>query len=139
MGEEANNRIPRPISGWKPSTPAVDVSSFDQLLTENPAVAVHFWAEWDAHDQVLDRHIQAVIPKFTERVYFCSCNIDLEENRAFVKQGKFWNIPALLLFSKETKVRRIVGVRPPEELETELEKYLKGEPLTKKPWWRFWS
>src|SRR6516162_3822947 len=104
MGEKTVYDYPRPIPGWKPSTPAVDVSSFEQSLTEHPAVAVHFWATWNGHDQVLDRSIQAIVAQFSGRLAFMSCDADSRENESLRGQCKIAMVPALAVFVKGKQV-----------------------------------
>jgi thiol-disulfide isomerase/thioredoxin len=130
--------IPRPIPGWKPSTPAVTGRELSVLTQRYPAVAVHFWAEWDAHDVAMDERVQAVADQFRGRVHFVSCDVDLPENRELCERAQVVNVPLLQVFVGSRACQAIVGVRSAEDLALEIEKRLR-EPSDRRPWWAFWS
>jgi thioredoxin-like negative regulator of GroEL len=128
---------PRPIPGWTPTTPAVDPASFDQLVSERPAVAVHFWAPWDAHDRTFDRNLAAVAPQFAGRVWFFSCNADLPESLPLCQRCGVVTVPSLAVFVRGQPCRPVVGVRSPEQLAAELNARLSGD-MPKRRWWQWW-
>jgi thioredoxin-like negative regulator of GroEL len=129
---------PRPIPGWIPSTPAVTPACFDGLIAEQPAVAIHFWAPWNASDPTLDRSIQAIAPEFVERVCFRSCNVDLPENQDLCERCGVANVPFLAVFVRGQQRRPISGARSPAQLAKELTARLSLDIPTR-PWWRFWG
>jgi thioredoxin-like negative regulator of GroEL len=131
-------RIPRPIPGWTPATPAVDPSSFDELVAEQPAVAIHFWAPWNAHDPTFDDSIRAVAPEFAGRVSFRSCNVELPENLPLCLRFGVNTVPSLAVVVRGQQRRLIGGALPPERLAKELTARLSGEIPTR-PWWQFWK
>lgn len=138
----AEPKIPRPIPGWTPSTPKVRVDDIDELSLLGRAVAVHFWAPWNAHDQTMDRAIQTVREKFTGRIKFVSCNVDLSENADLCRRCRLASIPALAVLVGGDLRRVIGGCRQPAELARELESALKGNEQSlaskRRPCWAFW-
>jgi thioredoxin-like negative regulator of GroEL len=130
-------RIPRPIPGWAPTTPAVDPSSLDDFVVEQPAVAIHFWAAWNAHDPGFDDSIRAVAPEFAGRVCFRSCNSDLPENLQLCQRFGVVTVPSLVVIVRGQQRRPILGALPPERLAKELAARLSGDtPM--RPCWQFW-
>jgi thioredoxin-like negative regulator of GroEL len=130
--------IPRPIPDWTPTTPAVDPSSLDELVAEQPAVAIHFWASWNAHDPTFDDSIRAVAPEFDGRVSFRSCNSDLPENLSLCQRFGVVTVPSLTVIVRGKQRRPIVGALPPERLAKELAARL-SDDIPKRPWWQFWK
>jgi thiol-disulfide isomerase/thioredoxin len=134
--------IPRPIPGWKPSTPAVPGGKIASLTQRHPAVAVHFWASWNALDKSMDESVQAIANLFEGRVHFASCNIDLPENLDLCRRSGFANIPAISVFVGDYVSKPIVGCCSPAELTIEIkkrhEKTSLAKPTRRCPWWAFW-
>jgi len=137
MPEDVLFEVTRPIPGWIPSTPAVEAASFQELLTEHPAVAIHFWAPWNGHDRLLDRSIQEVAVEFAGRVQFMSCNVDLAENQPLCKRCKVLNVPLVAVFVQGQLRRPILGVIPPAQLARELVARLTPDGATRR-WWQLW-
>jgi thioredoxin-like negative regulator of GroEL len=130
-------RTPRPIPGWTPTTPAIDPSSFDELVVEQPAVAIHFWAPWNAHDPAFDDSLRAVAPEFVGRVCFRSCSSDLSQHLPLWQRFGVVTVPSLVVIVRGQRRRPILGVRSPEQLAKELEARL-SDDIPKRPWWQFW-
>jgi thioredoxin-like negative regulator of GroEL len=131
--------VPRPIPGWRPSTPEVRGLRVEDLVQQHPAVAIHFWAPWNGYDPLMDRSIQSISGKFAGRVVFVSCNVDLGENGELCQRCGFKNIPALgLLVSGHQPISEI-GYRDPEKLAGVIESWLKEPERKRKPSWVFWS
>lgn len=126
---------PRPIPGWRPSTPAVGGRALEELLRQHSAIAIHFWATWDGHDPGMDQSIREIAERFAGRVLFLSADIDLEENRDLCRHFRIANIPTLGVLRSGRNPTLIVGYRDPEHLANEIETRL-NEP-EKRPWWSF--
>ena len=125
----------RPIPGWKSSLPAVSGDGLDAMVAAHPAVAVHFWAEWNGVDPPMDRCIRAVEEQFAGRVWFMACDIDQQENVALCKRFGVVTVPTLGVVTSARPPRLLVGYRKPEELARAIEELLKPEPPA---WWQFW-
>jgi hypothetical protein len=123
--EVAMNDLPRPITGWTPSTPPVSGETLPALLQQHRAVVVHFWAEWNGYDPVVDRNLQALQPAFEGRAYFCSCNMDPRENWELCRSCDVLNIPTLACFVEGERRRNLVGCLEPDRLEAALEACLR--------------
>jgi thioredoxin-like negative regulator of GroEL len=127
--------VPRPIPGWRPSTPEVSGLGIDELVRRHRATAVHFWAPWNGHDRLMDSSIRDVSGRFAGRLVFVSCNVDLGENRELCQRCRFKNIPALGLLAPGRPPALVVGYRDPETLAGAIESWLKQPERT--PWWAF--
>ena len=120
--------VPRPIPGWSPSTPEVHGSTLDNLMRLHSTIAVHFWAAWNGYDPLMDDSIRAIRSSFEGRVYFASCNTDLEENGELCRRCRLTNLPALVVFVSGTPRGPIIGFREPGPLSEEIEARLR-EPM----------
>jgi thioredoxin-like negative regulator of GroEL len=118
----------RPIPGWRPSTPVIVADDFPSLAALHPALAIHFWAEWNGVDPPLDRNIAAIAARFAGRVYFVSSDIDRAENRPLWDRCGVANVPTVALFKGEELQGLLIGLREPEQLSAEIEKLLAIEP-----------
>ncbi|CAN5914424.1 hypothetical protein BH23PLA1_BH23PLA1_04930 [soil metagenome] len=125
----------RPVPGWEPSTPGVRVGAIEALVQQHPAIAIHFWAPWNGVDPLMDRAIQHISKRFSGRVGFFSCNVDLEGNAELCRRFGVVNIPALGILMSGHPTQLIMGYRDPETLAGEIESRL-DEPK-RKPWWLF--
>jgi hypothetical protein len=115
--------IHRPIPGWTPSTPAVKASSLPHVLDENALVVVHFWAEWNGYDPVLDRAIQSLPQQAIQGIYFCSSNVDVPENADLCRACNVLNIPALGCFIYGEFHRCAIGCHDSDKLQVLLEEW----------------
>lgn len=131
--------VPRPIPGWKPSTPEVRGLTIEQLLHEHPAIAIHFWAPWNGYDPPMDRSIERISGRFAGRVVFVSCNVDFVENRELCQGCGFKNIPALGLLASGHEPISVIGYRDPEILAGVIESWLNKPERKRKPWSAFSS
>ena len=114
------HEIPRPVRGWHPSTPEVTAETLPGVLGEYDVVAVHFWAEWNGYDPLMDQSIRAVLPQFQEQVYFCSCNFDLSVNCELCASLRVTNIPFMACYVAGELAGRIYGFLSPECLSANL-------------------
>lgn len=121
---------------WSPSTPEVHGQDVDRLAQRGP-LAIHFWAPWNSVDVQMNQSIQAVVPRFADRVKFMSCNIDLAENADLCRRFGFMNIRAIGVLVAGTARRPIIGYREPDRLAEEIESRLR--PEEPKPWWAVWK
>lgn len=127
---------PRPIPGWRPSTPAITGPELDDLIGRHHAIAIHFWATWDAHDRKLDEAIQAIRPQLAGRVHFVACDIDQDEDGRLCRRFGVVNIPALgLIGAGKIQPPPIIGVPTPADLAALIEARLR--PPAPPPWWAF--
>ncbi len=127
----------RPIPGWSPSTPEVRGPAIDDLLRQNPAIAIHFWAAWNGVDPLLDRSIQEILDRFIGRLWFGACDVDLSENAELCGKFGVANIPAIGILVSGRSPKLIVGYRDPQRLALEIERRL-YEPKRKHSW-IFWK
>jgi thioredoxin-like negative regulator of GroEL len=128
--------ISRPIPGWRPSTPDVRGDAIADLLQQHSAIAIHFWAVWNGVDPPMDRSIQDIADRFAGRVWFVSCNVDLEENVELCRRFGVATVPTLGILVPDRQPQLLVGHRPPEQLAAEIETRL-NEP-ERQPWWASW-
>lgn len=126
----------RPIPGWRPSTPDVWGDAIADLLQQHSAIAIHFWAVWNGVDPLTDRSIQDIADQFAGRVWFVSCNVDLEENFELCRRLSLATVPTLGVLAAGRQPKLLIGHFPPKKLAAEIETRL-YEP-ERKPWWAFW-
>ena len=115
---------PRPIPGWHPSTPAITGPGYDDLIRRHPAVLIHFWAAWNAHDRAMDGVIRAIQGRFAGRVHFASCDIDQDGGELYRRFGVV-NIPTLgLIVAGAVRKPSIIGIPEPDRLAAAIESRL---------------
>ena len=61
-------------------------------------MVVHFWAEWNAYDPVLDETMAPIREDLEARVFFCSCDVTPEENWELCRACGVMNLPWLCFF-----------------------------------------
>ena len=128
--------IHRPISGWRPSTPEIMADGFASLAESHPAIAIHFWAQWNGVDPPMDESVQAVAPRFAGRLHLVSCDIDRPENQRLCQRSCIANVPTIAVFNKTELSGTIIGLREPEQLAAEIERLLTTEQTRPSSLWR---
>ncbi len=108
--------IHQPISGFRPSTPSVDSASILAVTDAHSVVAIHFWAEWNGCDPVMDQRIQEIQPRLDGRIHFVSCDIDNFHCAELCKQCNVVNIPFLAIFVDGQQRTGIMGLLQSDEL-----------------------
>ncbi|WP_092048457.1 YbbN family protein [Planctomicrobium piriforme] len=99
-----------------------------EILRFNSALFVHFWADWDGNDPVLDRTIQQLMPEFEWRVRFFSCETDNKENWELLQRLNLKTVSSTsVLFLPNRHPRVIFGCQPLGVLSEELKRCLAGQ------------
>jgi thioredoxin 1 len=104
--------------------PAVTDSSFKQeVLDQEGAVLVDFWATWCGPCRVLHPVLEEIA---AERDDIKIVSIDIDENASTAAQYEVLSIPTMILFKDGQLVNRMVGAMPKRKLLKELEPALAG-------------
>lgn len=86
----------------------------------------------------MDRSIQAIAERFTGRVAFYSCNIDLEDNFALCKRCRIATVPTLAIWASGELKPPIIGWEPEQERLAAAIEWRLREP-EQKPWWKWFQ
>lgn len=113
-GEGQRGRVDRLVS--------VDDEGLEEFVKRATLVVVDCWAEWCPPCRMLEPVISELARRFAGRVLFGKLNVD--ENPAAVRRFSITAVPTLLLFKEGRLVKRVVGYRPLEELESIIKAYL---------------
>jgi len=101
----------------------VNDSTFQsEVLESEIPVLVDFWAPWCGPCQMVAPILEAVSEKMVDKIKFVKLNTD--ENMKTAQNYEIMAIPSLLVFKKGEVAERIVGVRPQDQLEAQLQKIL---------------
>ncbi len=108
---------------WQPSTPALTLSNYEQLLAEHKVVVVHFWAAWDIHARPMDVSLQKMRPEL-DSIAFFSCEIYTAAGEIIAALNGVFTTPTLLCFLNGQHHDTSVGYLRPEQLRAKLSEWL---------------
>ena len=112
--ETAN--VHRPIPDFRPSTPSVTSSSFDDVLRSYHIVIVHFWAVWNGADPPMDSTLCDLRERFPAETHIVSCDVDDADCAPLAKSSGVVNVPWLSVYVDAERRGHICGLREPDEL-----------------------
>jgi thioredoxin 1 len=93
-----------------------------EVLESETLVLVDFWAPWCGPCQIMTPVLNAVAQKMEDSLKVVKINTD--ENLMTAQRYQILAIPSLLVFKNGEEVERIVGFKPQDQLEAQLQKYL---------------
>lgn len=101
----------------------VSDEDFNTLVihTHQPAL-IDFWADWCQPCHMLAPTVQALAEDNEGRLFVGKMNVD--DNPITPHRYQIRGIPALFLFIEGKLVEKIVGVRPKEEIQNIINKYI---------------
>ncbi len=105
---------------WRPSTPALDGETLQQVLRDNAVVAIHYWAQWNNHDRAFDEVLRPLRAEFAGSVAFRSIDIDTPAGAQLAMDARLLNVPALSIWLTGRHWRTIIGVRRVNRLRNEI-------------------
>ena len=101
----------------------VDENTFQsEVLNSEKPVLVDFWAPWCGPCQMMGPVLDAVAQKMQDRLKVVKLNTD--QNIKTAQKYQILGIPSLLVFKKGEVVERIMGFKPQQELQAQLENTL---------------
>ena len=97
--------------------------TFDaQVLKSDKPAIVDFWAPWCMPCKMMAPILDEIAGNNSENVNIFKMNTD--ENRDTPGKYNIMGIPSLVFFKDGREVHRVVGVKPADALQTELDKVL---------------
>jgi len=93
-----------------------------EVLESDILVLVDFWAPWCGPCQMMTPVLNAVAQKMEDSLKVVKINTD--ENLMTAQRYQILAIPSLLVFKNGEEVERIVGFKPQNQLEAQLQKHL---------------
>ncbi len=109
----------------KASPVHVSDKDFESLITKNRFVVVDFWAPWCGPCHMIAPIVEALAKKYAGKVVFAKMNVD--ENPATPTRFGIMGIPTLIFFKEGKPWKKVVGVRPLEELDLLVRKMVEDE------------
>jgi thioredoxin 1 len=100
-----------------------DAKFEEEVIKSETPVLVDFWAPWCAPCRMVAPVLEELADAHKGKVKICKLNVD--ENPVTAQNFEIRAIPTLLLFKGGRPAARMVGVRPKEEIEKEIEAAIK--------------
>lgn len=90
----------------------------EEVLKASLPVVVDFWAPWCYPCQMLGPVIEEVAKDYEGKVKIGKLNVD--ENQKMAEKYNIMSIPTLLIFKKGKVVKELLGVKPKDQLNKEI-------------------
>ena len=100
-----------------------DAAFEEQVIKSDQPVLIDFWAPWCAPCSMISPIVEEIAESMKDAVHVYKMNVD--ENPATAQSYEIRAIPTLILFNNGRVAKRIVGVRPKEEIKKEIETAIK--------------
>lgn len=100
----------------------VNVSTIDELLSNDLPVLIDFWAPWCGPCRMVSPIVDELAGELDGRLVIGKCNVD--ENQDLAMKYGVMSIPTLVILKGGAEVTRIVGAKPKPALKAEIESYL---------------
>lgn len=100
----------------------VNVSTIDELLSNDLPVLIDFWAPWCGPCRMVSPIVDELAGELDGRLVIGKCNVD--ENQDLAMKYGVMSIPTLVILKGGAEVTRIVGAKPKAALKAEIESYL---------------
>jgi thioredoxin 1 len=99
-------------------------SDFNKEVIESAdvPVLVDFWAPWCGPCKMVTPVVEQMAEKFSGKLKVVKLNTD--ENQETGQKYQITGIPSLLFFKEGKEVERLVGYRPPDMMEQDIQKII---------------
>lgn len=118
------------MSEWRPHFGTVNADTLPDVLKQNPAVVLHFWASWCDYCRELDRLLQLIQSEQPSDLTVLSVPIDDALNRTLAED---WNVTTLPLLTCHIEgamtdrltdgLKHIAGLRQEHRLRNKLQQW----------------
>jgi thioredoxin 1 len=103
----------------------VSDSELDDLISKDLPVLVDFWAPWCAPCRMIAPALENMAKDYDGKAIIAKVNVD--DHQVWASKLGVRGIPTLAIFQGGEPVNQLVGLRPEDELRSELEKYFVTE------------
>lgn len=97
-------------------------NEFEQLLQDNSAVLVDFWAPWCGPCRMVGPIIEKLAAKYDGRAVVAK--VDIDEQSALAERYKILSIPTVIVFKDGAPVKQEVGAHSQDVYEKMIESVL---------------
>lgn len=87
---------------------------FEFLITNNPFVFIHFWAEWNYHDVTARDILSELDLELNDKIAFASLDTDQKHLWDLIKNVGVKGIPAFAYFKNGEKITVEIGLKTKE-------------------------
>jgi len=103
----------------------VSDSELNDIISNDLPVLVDFWAPWCAPCRMIAPALENMAKDYDGKAIIAKVNVD--DHQEWASKLGVRGIPTLAIFKGGEAVNQLVGLRPEEELRSELEKYFVQE------------
>ena len=101
--------------------------TFAEFVRGHRFVVIHFWAAWNAVDDLMQRLLDSQISaELRDRVAFARFDIDPPAHHDLCRQLELSNVPFLAFYRDGSLIRTVTGMREPEVITEYLRELVYG-------------
>lgn len=102
----------------------INPEHYFDFINTNPVSLIHFWAAWNAYDQLLQQRLKELEPEYKNIVRFGSVDVDKKEMMQICIGLELKNVPALAYYVNGSRIETVIGLDTKEKIKEKLQEII---------------